>query len=485
MPKHPVFTTPLLPPLQITTYDIPAPVIHPPGSDPTTFLNPNPHHFQTENSSMDVDSCLIASRPDEIIIVANKIDLSASEHAGVILSEATTMESTGPDDYAINSVVVAPLTVKDLVATKTETKNSSFIVSDVYNVTCDSEIAISKHMEGKVVLKNTQKPTGSSTSNQETPPPVADDSLELDQESEKKKIQDLDTTQMVLDSASIKQEKPSSDANETLDQEFDNKNQDLLRKEAAVEPLFVCAIPEPGLEYQKIVTVQMDESLLKTGAPITTSASRPAVQSSNSDAENRPAQTSTGKQHGENINVLETWCEICKVNCNTNYNYNIHQTGKKHIKNLQKLEKIPNPSPPIPQAENLKPTKGEVVNPNEGTSTMCELCAVNCTSRVMFNQHISGRKHQNNLKKCNNQLAPSHALDNKPPSPEPMYEEGEIVVSVRSKRKGDESWASEEDADSKRQKMNEKEGCDLLVICKGCNVVCNGLQAYNTHSCRF
>ncbi|KAK9066577.1 hypothetical protein SSX86_013900 [Deinandra increscens subsp. villosa] len=467
MPKHPVFTTPLLPPLQITTYDIPAPVIHPPGSDPTTFLNPNPHHFQTENSSMDVDSCLIASRPDEIIIVANKIDLSASEH--------------DPDDYAINSVVVAPLTVKDLVATKTETKNSSFIVSDVYNVTCDSEIAISKHMEGKVVLKNTQKPTGSSTSNQETPPPVADDSLELDQESEKKKIQDLDTTQMVLDSASIKQEKPSSDANETLDQEFDNKNQDLLRKEAAVEPLFVCAIPEPGLEWMNLCLRRVLLSQLQQADP----RFNLLTVMQKTDPPKSFDKNDTGKQHGENINVLETWCEICKVNCNTNYNYNIHQTGKKHIKNLQKLEKIPNPPPPIPQAENLKPTKGEVVNPNEGNSTMCELCAVNCTSRVMFNQHISGRKHQNNLKKCNNQLAPSHALDNKPPSPEPMYEEGEIVVSVRSKRKGDESWASEEDADLKRQKMNEKEGCDLLVICKGCNVVCNGLQAYNTHSCRF
>ncbi|KAI3726857.1 hypothetical protein L1987_66663 [Smallanthus sonchifolius] len=279
---------------------------------------------------MDVDPCVVATRKE---IVAKSFDLTASEHSGVNFSQATT------SSYPTSLADVPPM--KDVVVTKTESKNNA---------------------------------KDSSTINQETSSPVAKDTL--DQESEKKN-QDLEITQKLLVSTVIKQETPSSVANDSLDQEPEIKNQNLLQTEAADESLFVCNIPEPGQDYQKIATV-------------------------------------------------------------------------------------------------------EVVNRNDiGIYASCELCGVCCTSRDMLNEHISGKKHQKNLKKSENQRAPVANTA----SPEPMNEEGEIVFSEMSKRKANVSLTSE---DTKRQKANEEEeGRGVLVTCKLCNVDCNSLMEFKTHLAGF
>ncbi|VVA34515.1 PREDICTED: zinc finger [Prunus dulcis] len=40
--------------------------------------------------------------------------------------------------------------------------------------------------------------------------------------------------------------------------------------------------------------------------------------------------------------VQFAWCEVCKVNCNSNDTYIKHLVGKKHQKNLEQLEKLKN-----------------------------------------------------------------------------------------------------------------------------------------------
>ncbi|MFS7972124.1 putative transcription factor C2H2 family [Helianthus anomalus] len=206
------------------------------------------------------------------------------------------------------------------------------------------------------------------------------------------------------------------------------------------------------------------------------------------------------------VNSKNTWCEICKVSCPT-IEYNRHASGKKHVKNLQKLEKIqtlpsmviqsattPLAVPNLPSAviqsvtttpvgETLKLTSGKVVNPNDGNSTSCRLCGVSCATRDVLNIHISGKKHQKKLKKTEQQSVSSPPPVPKTPLLEPMIEEGEIVFFEGSKRKTNDSLSSEEDADTKRLKMNEEEvACGVVVTCKVCNVGCNGLMAFKTHT---
>ncbi|KAI3785664.1 hypothetical protein L1987_44788 [Smallanthus sonchifolius] len=377
---------------------------------------------------MDVDPCVVATRKE---IVAQSFDLTASEHSGVNFSQATT------SNYPTSSADVPPQTVKDVVVTKTESEN------------------------------NTQKLKDSSTINQETSSPVVANDTS-DQESEKKKKkkkQDLDITQKLLVSTVIKQVTPSSVAYDSLDQEPEIKNQDLLQTEAADEALFVCNIPEPGQDYQKIATVEVDESLFKNRVPNPTSVSRTPVQASNGGTKNRPTKP---------IVQQPMWCDVCKVSCSNAYD--THASGKKHLKNLNKLERISNLTSTIIHSVTAPLVEKQVVNRNDGgIYVSCELCRVCCTSRDMLNEHVSGKKHQKNLKKSEKQRPPVAC------SPEPMNEEGEIVFSETSKRKSNESLTSE---DTKRQKA-EEEGRGVLVTCKLCNVDCNSLMEFKTHLAGF
>ncbi|KAM0032986.1 putative transcription factor C2H2 family [Helianthus debilis subsp. tardiflorus] len=515
--SRPKFSLPIFPPLQLN-FDAPVPVIVPPRSDPC-LLNPNPYNDQVlETTSLtDIDDpCVVAWRGS----VANKVDLTADEHAGVTLSEHATMGSTA--------------------------------LETMDDVTWNSDKVLNKHMEENILLKNTQNVT-----------------INQEPETKKKKNPDLENVTQIV-SMVIEQETPSSVANDMLDQESEKKKQDLSQKEVATKSLFacgypkslfVCNIPEPGLKYQKIATVEVDQSLFKKP----TSVKMTPVQPSNCGTQNRPTKLSVhqpnwcnickvscsgdnsfdkhivGIQHQKNLKISEktptpplttfvtpmdttpitkimdeskksvivnsknTWCEICKVSCPAN-EYNRHALGKKHVKNLQKLEKIqtlpsmviqsattPLAVPNLPSAviqsvttpvgETLKLTRGEVVNPNDGNYTRCQLCGVNCITRDVLNRHISGKKHQKKLKKTEQQSVSSPPPVPKTPLLEPMIEEGEIVFFEGSKRKTNDSLSSDEDADTKRLKMNEEEvACGVVVTCKVCNVGCNGLMAFKTHT---
>ncbi|XP_022009509.1 uncharacterized protein LOC110908830 [Helianthus annuus] len=515
---RPKFSLPIFPTLQLN-FDAPVPVIIPPRSDPC-LLNPNPYNDQVlETTSLtDIDPCVVAWRGS----VANKVDLTADEHAGVSLSEPATMGSTA--------------------------------LETMDDVTWNSDKVLNKHMEENILLKNTQN-------------------VIINQEPEttkKKKNPDLENVTQIV-SMVIEQETPSSSvATDMLDQVSEKKKQDLSQKEVATKSLFacdypkslfVCDIPEPGREYQKIATVEVDQSLFKKP----TSVKMTPVQPSNCGTQNRPTKLSVhqpnwcdickvscsgdntfdkhivGIQHQKNLKISEktptpplttfvtpmdttpitkimeeskksvivngknTWCEICKVSCPTN-EYNRHASGKKHVKNLQKLEKIqtlpstviqsvttPLAIPNLPSAviqsvttpvgETLKLTRGEVVNPNDGNSISCQLCGVYGITRDVLSRHISGKRHQKKLKKTEQQSVSSPPPVPKTPLLEPMIEEGEIVFFEGSKRKTNDSLSSEEDADTKRLKMNEEEvACGVVVTCKVCNVGCNGLMAFKTHT---
>eukprot|EP00268_Persea_americana_P040440 TRINITY_DN4016_c0_g2_i1.p1 TRINITY_DN4016_c0_g2~~TRINITY_DN4016_c0_g2_i1.p1 ORF type:complete len:613 (+),score=151.65 TRINITY_DN4016_c0_g2_i1:162-2000(+) len=142
--------------------------------------------------------------------------------------------------------------------------------------------------------------------------------------------------------------------------------------------------------------------------------------------------------------VQSAWCELCKVDCNSHEMLNTHKMGKKHKKNLKKLEESKNvvnvaaehaatevtkdPEPAatevskdpestaaevtkdpatvkeIPPGESAPGTKPEVdletkkrklveVGTSADSLRVCIICNVVCNSETVFKFHLAGQKH--------------------------------------------------------------------------------------------
>ncbi|KAE8720476.1 putative C2H2-like zinc finger protein [Hibiscus syriacus] len=121
--------------------------------------------------------------------------------------------------------------------------------------------------------------------------------------------------------------------------------------------------------------------------------------------------------------VQSSWCDVCQINCNSNDAYAKHVSGKKHLKNLENLEKSKNPSMGTPAGTNLmiKPVENPAVAAQpeaaskedletkkrkvmEGGAAaaavrVCTICNVVCNSQKVFEFHLSGQKHAAMVKK--------------------------------------------------------------------------------------
>ncbi|GFQ01441.1 hypothetical protein PHJA_002288000 [Phtheirospermum japonicum] len=138
-----------------------------------------------------------------------------------------------------------------------------------------------------------------------------------------------------------------------------------------------------------------------------------------------------------------SWCEVCKICCNSKDVLNNHKAGKKHMRNLEKLKEkftaaatvvAPAPLPALTPAPTDKPTIGPEENPTklnltnsqkqrrrassaraedletkrrrvlEGgaaaqTVRACHICNVVCNSDTVFSFHLAGQKHASMVKK--------------------------------------------------------------------------------------
>ncbi|KAJ6843331.1 zinc finger protein 346-like [Iris pallida] len=129
--------------------------------------------------------------------------------------------------------------------------------------------------------------------------------------------------------------------------------------------------------------------------------------------------------------VQSTYCGVCKIDCNSQEVFNSHKMGKKHMKNVQKLQASVAPKPvsalekkaeqkdasvvgkskasgqqpkTMPTKEDLESKKQKVLNGGAaaGSVRVCGLCNVVCNSEPVFNSHILGQKH---IAKLNKQQA--------------------------------------------------------------------------------
>ncbi|KAJ4961106.1 hypothetical protein NE237_021016 [Protea cynaroides] len=135
----------------------------------------------------------------------------------------------------------------------------------------------------------------------------------------------------------------------------------------------------------------------------------------------------------ETVIVKSVCCEICKIECTSQIDLDQHKLGKKHKKNLEKLEELKREvraanHPVVGSIESPAADKGKTVGvqqskekgaPSLGAGEdlniqmtklmeggaaasalwLCEVCSVVCDSQTVFDDHLAGQKHANLVKK--------------------------------------------------------------------------------------
>ncbi|XP_020257609.1 zinc finger protein 346-like [Asparagus officinalis] len=154
--------------------------------------------------------------------------------------------------------------------------------------------------------------------------------------------------------------------------------------------------------------------------------------------------------------VQSSYCDVCKVHCDTQEVLNSHKLGKKHMKNLQKLQQSLKPKP---ETQSL-PTQ----------PSYCDVCKVHCNTENVLSKHKLGRRHVKNLQKLQESLNPKPETDNNNNN------------TVNEPAKQDSASKVEEDLETKKQKvLSGGAAADAVRECTYCNVVCNSEVVYCFH----
>ncbi|KAF3334813.1 Zinc finger protein 346 [Carex littledalei] len=92
------------------------------------------------------------------------------------------------------------------------------------------------------------------------------------------------------------------------------------------------------------------------------------------------------------------YCDVCKITCNSQEMYNNHVSGKKHNKNIKNLTAGDILIQFVP-ASTSPGTQTPGTNDNDKQFVDCDICKITCNTQEMYNNHVSGKK---NNKKINN-----------------------------------------------------------------------------------
>lgn len=140
----------------------------------------------------------------------------------------------------------------------------------------------------------------------------------------------------------------------------------------------------------------------------------------------------TRKKGAKKMKIIQSaYCEVCKVDCNSDDILAQHKLGRRHKKNMEKLKDTVAPVPTV-EASSDNPVIGPPENPNKGKAVSgkktkataesledletkrrrivecgaaadavrtCSICNVVCNSETVFNYHLAGQKHTAMVKK--------------------------------------------------------------------------------------
>lgn len=128
-----------------------------------------------------------------------------------------------------------------------------------------------------------------------------------------------------------------------------------------------------------------------------------------------------------------------------------------------------------------KSKKTEVPQP-----VWCELCIVGCTSQEVLDGHKLGKRHKKNLEKLEElKNAAANVRPKNPETSTIESQPVEVAKTTRGEAKRKKAASTSktgEDLETKKQKLLEcGTAADLVKVCTICNVVCNSEMVYNYH----
>jgi zinc finger RNA-binding protein len=91
------------------------------------------------------------------------------------------------------------------------------------------------------------------------------------------------------------------------------------------------------------------------------------------------------------------YCDICQITCNTQEIYNNHVSGKKHNKNNRNRTADDRPIKFVPARSGSPGTEAPYTNNGVKNVIHCDMCKVTCNTLEMYNNHVAGKKHNRKI----------------------------------------------------------------------------------------
>ncbi|XP_068307586.1 uncharacterized protein, partial [Pyrus communis] len=211
----------------------------------------------------------------------------------------------------------------------------------------------------------------------------------------------------------------------TAGAELETKRRNILRGGSTVDSVRVCTICNITCNSEEVYNKHLYGKRHKAQATLMALVGGPYIAAVGSQF------NGIWKKDPNKVKLVQSaWCEVCKINCNSNDAYVAHLVGKKHKKNLEQLGKSKNdgsastsnaPSttnaiigptenlgvesskafqPQVPK-EDLETKKKKVISGGATASAVrtCTVCNVVCNSQTVFCSHLVGQKHAAMVKK--------------------------------------------------------------------------------------
>ncbi|KAL9438482.1 hypothetical protein AB3S75_024203 [Citrus x aurantiifolia] len=181
-------------------------------------------------------------------------------------------------------------------------------------------------------------------------------------------------------------------------------------------------------------------------------------------------------------------CTVCNIACNGQEAFNDHLSGKKHAAQARLVSLgVGQYFAAIKVQNNSFWTRG-AKKPKVVQSAWCEVCKINCNSNDVYVKHLQGKKHQKNLEnldKAKNSTSAPASLP-APAATKPIIGPTEKPVANNSSgvdvQKLQKRAATEEDLETKKRKVVESGAVAQAVrVCTICNVVCNSETVFTYH----
>ncbi|XP_010678416.3 uncharacterized protein LOC104893970 [Beta vulgaris subsp. vulgaris] len=192
-------------------------------------------------------------------------------------------------------------------------------------------------------------------------------------------------------------------------------------------------------------------------------------------------------------------CAICNVACNGEIAFADHVVGKKHVAKERARSVNSNPVSVGMSETKAQQTPTKKKKSGESAPVWCVVCKISCTSSDGLKIHLAGKKHQKNVQKLqtsNSSTITTPASISAPlpstaaplPSTNPSTGvEGNTAatkISLPEPQKAKKKGPAKEPKDVETKKRNILESgaaADAVRTCTICNVVCNSETVFNSH----